>query len=586
MNVYCNPLNLSYKYQHYNGIASREGADPTLIRFKDTYYLFASMCGGFYWSEDLLHWHWHENRQLDLYRYAPDAHVVGVWLVLCASSHGISSFWRTKDPLSDQFEKVSEPFSFWDPACFQDEDGRVYLYWGCNSGKPIYVQELDPEKLLPIGEKKELIFGHPECHGWERIHYPGAPQLKFKTGIALKLLTGLLKLTGPKEEQPFVEGAFMNKLGGRFYLQYAAPGTELPTYSDGVYISDSPVGPFSYQAHNPFSSKPGGFIRGAGHGSTLEDRYGNLWHVSTMRSSVNQNCERRIGLFPAGIDKDGILFCNQSFADYPLEIPEGRFDPLSIRPKWMLLSYGKPCSASSQLPGHEPELAVNEDIRSSWCADGSAGQWFCVDLQQVYPIHSLQINFADVNVPVRTVSKKERSDFVTGNRYIDTSADLKTRWLLEGSTDGENWFPVADKRHADTDLSHDYLLLENVSARYLRITAAELPYGQNFALSGLRVFGLGNGEKPGIVNGFRAEYTDAMTARIRWETAENAMGYEVQYGIAPDKLYSSHMVYGSSEVLLTLLNAGQNYYIRIVSFNENGITSGEVIFVPGKEERT
>ena len=576
MKEYCNPLNLPYKYQHYTGTASREAADPTMILFQGKYYLFASMSAGFYWSEDLVEWHWHENRELDLYRYAPDVHVIGDWLIFCASSHGKSTFWRTKDPLSDSFEKVSEPFSFWDPASFQDDDGRVYFYWGCNSGKPIYGQELDAEKLLPLGEVKELLFGQPERHGWERPKYPGAPELKFKTSLPLKLLTGALKLLGQSSDLPYVEGGFMNKFGGRYYLQYAAPGTELATYGDGVYVSDEPLGGFTYQAHNPFSSKPGGFITGAGHGSTIEDTFGNLWHASTMRISVNQNFERRVGLFPAGIDQDGILFCNQSFADYPLEIPGGRFDPLELKPKWMLLSYRKPCLASSWLPGHEPKLALNEDIRTSWCANGSAGQWLRLDLQKVYPVHAIQVNFADVDVPMKKVSKAERSDFVTGNRYIDTSPSVKTRWLLEGSLDGQAWFPMVDKREADTDLAHDYVILNDIKARYLRITAAELPYGENFALSGLRVFGLGDGEKPATVHNFQSEYTDPMTARIRWDADERATGYEVQYGIAPDKLYSSHMVYGSSEVLLTTLNAGQQYYIRVDSFNENGVTLGKV----------
>lgn len=53
-------------------------------------------------------------------------------------------------------------------------------------------------------------------------------------------------------------------------------------------------------------------MTGAGHGSTIADKYGNYWHASTMRISVNHDFERRVGLFPAGFDKDGVLFCNQN----------------------------------------------------------------------------------------------------------------------------------------------------------------------------------------------------------------------------------------------------------------------------------
>ena len=55
------------------------------------------------------------------------------------------------------------------------------------------------------------------------------------------------------------------------------------------------------------------------------------------------------------------------------------------------------------------------------------------------------------------------------------------------------------------------------------------------------------------------------------------MGCNVRFGIAPDKLYLSHMVYGKQEVLLTGLNAGQRYWIRVDSFGEGGITEGSTI---------
>lgn len=143
----------------------------------------------------------------------------------------------------------------------------------------------------------------------------------------------------------------MTKHNGKYYLQYASPATQFNTYCDGVYVADAPLGPFTLQQSNPFSSKPGGFMQGAGHGSTIQDADGNFWHASTMRVSVNHDMERRVGLFPAGVDADGVLFCNQNFADYPLCIPDGKFDPWSVRPACMLLSYQKPTAASSTAEG-------------------------------------------------------------------------------------------------------------------------------------------------------------------------------------------------------------------------------------------
>lgn len=108
----------------------------------------------------------------------------------------------------------------------------------------------------------------------------------------------------------------------------------------------------------------------------------------------------------------------------------------------------------------------------------------------------------------------------------------------------------------------------------MRVTAEKLPYNEPFALSGLRVFGLGKGAEPEEVEAFDASRSDPMTAKLNWKAADRATGYNIHYGIAPDKLYSSHMVYGQTGVLLTMLNAGQNYYTSVDAFGGGGVTEG------------
>ena len=96
-----------------------------------------------------------------------------------------------------------------------------------------------------------------------------------------------------------------------------------------------------------------------------------------------------IGLFPAGFDEDGVMFCNQNFADYPHEVPKGKFDAAAQQPKWMLLSYNKKVTASS---GANPKLAVNEDIRDWWSADtAEPGEWLCVDLGKCEDVRATQV---------------------------------------------------------------------------------------------------------------------------------------------------------------------------------------------------
>ena len=571
---YCNPLDLEYKYQHYSGNAHREAADPTIVLFKGTYYLFASMSAGFFYSDDMVNWKWHENRNLDMYRYAPDVRQVGDYLYFSASTRNTpSTIWRSKDPLSDDFEKVSEPFPFWDPDLFCDDDGRVYFYWGCGNVEPIWGIELDPETMLPIGEKVACFDQDKDIHGWERFNYPGKEKSARKGIIALAM--AFLNRKG----RPYMEGAFMNKWNGKYYLQYAAPGTEFPVYGDGCYVSDKPLGPFTFMPNTPFSLKPSGFITGAGHGSTIEDRDGNIVHVSTMRISRNQNFERRIGIFPAGLDEDGLLYCNQNFADYPVVLPEGKFDARDLKPQYYLLSYKKKAEASSSKEGHGPELALNEDIRTWWAAKETNG-WYCLDLGAEYRPHSVQINFADESVPELNVDKSLRSDLFTNSRYIDSSAELHTRFTLEGSLDGKEWFMICDASGRNDDRPHPYIVLdEKYEVRYLKVTALELPYGKAFALSGLRVFGKGGGERPAEVSGVKATRDpNGLDCRIRFEQAEGAFGYNIRYGISEDKLYTSYCVYDRTDVLITTLNAGQDYFFKVDSFNENGVTEGRTLY--------
>jgi hypothetical protein len=510
------------------------------------------------------------------YQYAPDVRQVGEYLYFCASNRGSNcTFYRSKDPMKDDFEPLSSPFPFWDPNLFADDDGRVYFFWGCGIGEPIYGIEMNRETMEPTGGKQAVINADPYQHGFERAVYPGRE--KKQQPLWMKLVMALVN-RGKDKNMPYFEGAFVNKFEGRYYLQYAAPAADSAVYADGVYVAENPLGPYVFQTHNPYSLRPRGFITGAGHGSTIADKHGNLWHASTMRISTNHVFERRVGIFPAGIDADGNLFCNQNFADYPLDIPEGKFDPLSLKPKWMLLSYKKKAGASSSLPGHGPELALNEDIRSCWCAASCKDEWYKLDLGNTYRVHAIQVNFADHEVPALRADASRYSPPTTTARYIADHEELRTRYVLEGSRDGKTWTTVIDKSNAETDLSHDYLRFENpLQIQYLRITVKELPYRQRFALSGLRVFGEGKGAFPAEVTGAAAEFPDAMTAIVRWDRAEGAMGYNVRIGIAPDKLYLSYQVYEDTQTIISAINKGQPYYLCVDSFNEKGITPGKTL---------
>lgn len=594
MKYICNPTNMEYKYQFIEQggkvTVSREAADPSMILFKGKYYIFPSMTGGFLASDNLIDWEFYSLKNLPIYDYAPDVRVIGEYIYFSASNPSKNcSFFRTDDPINGEFEEIEGTFPFWDPNLFVDDDGKIYFYWGCSNETPIYVVELNPEDMNPKGVPVALIVSNQSVIGYERNgenHIP--PRTPEQIEELLQNYASSLQAESEEQKEelldsvrkvlsnePYIEGAWMDKHNGKYYLQYSSPGSHYNVYSDGVYISDNPLGPFILAKNNPYSYKPGGFIPGAGHGSTMEDRYGNLWHTSTMRISVNHMFERRIGLWPAGFDQDGELFCNQRYGDWPMKLEQAKMNPWED-PEWMLLSYGKPAIASSFEAGKEASKATDENIQTWWkAASNQSGEWLEVDLKHVCDVHAVQINYAD---DLQGQSLLEGVDLLgepPSRRYIDERKHY-TRWILEASVDGKEYFVLEDKSNVETDLSHDLILREDgIKARYIRCTVKELPFNQQPCISGLRVFGLGEGELPNKATGIQTEMESDLDLSVTWEK-DDAVGHNVLWGFAPDKLYHSYMVFGVNGVKIGALIKDQTLYVRVDSFNEKGITKGEV----------
>ena len=539
----CNPVNLSYRFS-LDTPSRREAADPTMVVYKGEFYLFASKSGGYFHSTDLIKWDLITTKDLPLEDYAPTAVVMNDTLYFMASAGAPLKIYKTADPKSGRWQiaNASFPIGMIDPDLFVDDDGRLFFYYGCSNVNPIYAVELNKSTLNPIGSPVALFNSKKNLYGWER--------------------------KGDYNEQsanPWIEGAWMTKRNGKYYLQYAAPGTEFKSYSDGLYVSEKPLGPFTLASHNPVSYKPEGFAASAGHSSTFQDKYGNYWHVSTMTISQKHMFERRLGFFPTFFDKDGEMYVYTGFGDFPFKVPTKKINnPNELFPGWMLLSYNKPVEVSSELPVHPKSYAADEDIRTYWSAQtGNKGEWISIDLQKLCTVNAVQINYAENNM-----------------KLFGRADGIYYQYLLEYSTDNKTWKTLADKTQNKIDAPHDYIELKTpVKARYIRLTNYRMPDG-TFALAGLRVFGNGGGKAPATIenlNMVRSE-NDRAIVNLKWTKAPGAIGYNIRYGTAKDKLYHTYQVLGTESVKIGSLNSLQKYYFTIDAFNENGITKGKKIF--------
>lgn len=562
LQTYCNPIDLDYTYAVYDSdknLSYRSGADPAVVAFKGGYFMFVTRSMGYWYSDNLRDW---EFVTPSSYWYpqgsnAPAAHAYkDSVLYVAGDPSGDMSILYSEDPRSGKWEAVPAILhNLQDPDLFIDDDGEAYMFWGSSNVYPIRGQHLDrSRRFLPDGEIVALFNTDSTVRGWERF--------------------------GENHSDPvigaFIEGPWLTKHEGRYFMQYAAPGTEFNVYGDGVYTAEHPLGPYTYQTHNPFCYKGGGFMNGAGHGSTVEGPGGLYWHFGSMSLSAIVNWERRICMFPTFFDEDGIMYCDNEYGDYPHYAPSdpGRKGSFT---GWMLLSYRKPVTASSFQDGaaplaegfsdanrpvtsqdFSPSNVTDENCKTYWLADDSDKKaWLLIDLQEPSAVHAVQINYFD---------------HLSG--LYGREKGLHQRYYLEASMDGEKWNVLADRSHSDADAPNAYIQLNRpATARFIRYRNVEVS-APHLAVCGLRVFGKAPGNAPETPAAFKAVRTaDMKGARLSWDAVEGCQGYNVRWGIGPDKLYNSWLVYGENELTLRCLAADvPDYWFQIEAFSERGVS--------------
>lgn len=480
--TYCNPLPLpdyqpgrecarnTWRGRHY-----REMADPTVVRFKGAWWLFPS--AGMLWrSDDMLTWTHHHVEPFDP-GYAPTVAVHGDHLYLSSSWDG-SAIWRASDPLGPWERLGSEardadgnrtwlrdqlgrPVRWGDPCLFSD-GGQLYCY--CNlaldheptpehpwrlkpAGGMIFGVRLDPADPTRFAEEPRLLIRSDlERHPWER------------TGSS-----------NQDRHETVLEGAWMNRRGGRYYLQYSANGTEFRNYAIGCYIAESPLGPFRPQRRNPILMRSDGVVNGCAHHSVVEGPDGGWWCFYTCRVRIEHPMERRIGMDRVRFTED-----DEMYVDGPSDVPQAA--PGRPAPGLLALSVDANSSASSERDGHPAFYAFDDSIRTWWQAEGAAPQWLETDLRAVHPVSAARIMFADRGLDLRT-------GVVPGPyRYR----------LLGRVSERDEWSVLVDRSGNTVDRHIAYETWAERPLRQVRLEILAAPPGMAVAVWQLTIFGRPN----------------------------------------------------------------------------------------------
>ena len=572
-NTFCNPMNLDYGWGNFQTREkkARSAADPVIVLFKNKYYLFTTMdIGGYRVSDDLITWkNIYFNPEvktsaLDVDHYvapavaADENYVYFVNFTRDRTKKTVDVI-RSSDPENGKWEKCGEVRRMADPCLFID-NGRFFFYYGLGGTQSTTFFEVDPITFKEIESSKKVLREYvTDINQCKSGYHFGRRELYDEIDASAWL--------GKFSKVPCPEGAWIVKNKNKYYLQYATPGTICNWYCDVVLESDSVNGGFVEQPYNPVSLKVGGFIGGAGHSCVFKDKYENWWQVTSMWVGNHDEFERRIGLFPVSFDDKGRMRTHTVLGDYPMSLPQKRFNPQDISAfGWMLQSDHKKSTASSSLPDFEPEKAVDENVRTWWSAtSGKTGEYFVMDLGKKIRMNSVQINFAEQDI---NPDAPKETDYHAYKLYV--------------SDNGRDWKLIVDKSKNTVAIPHEYVEFPKpIETSFVKIENVHTPKEGKFALLDLRVFGFGYSDKPEVVKelSVKRNKNDERYASLSWNKVSDADGYLVRFGYQPNFLNQCIQVKDkeTTDLQLHILTKGVQYHYRVDSYNDSGITEGIVI---------
>ena len=416
-------------------------ADPTIKKFGDIYYIYATT----------------DNEML---------------------ASGAPTVWYSKD-FKNWYNYIMEipSFSaksitnFWAPDIIEGDDGKYYLYFGnCEIGCNIYGYVSDS----PVGPWKKLSDQDVPVisNGYPRENFPSLDAQFFKDsdgkiygywgtwvhyngGYAVgelnkKTMSGMTHSTNiPLAQTPApFEAAYMIKKGSKYILMYSGASCHDETYNVRYSYSDSPYGPFTPGKNNPIlSTNEDKTVHGPGHHSVLQEKddYYIVYHKHdypmTRGGLARQVCVDKM-IFENDSTIQTVIPSIKGVALLKSKVPEN----IAFKAKTTASSFYHLKSTEYDYQ-YQPSFATDDNNATMWkAADNTSPQYLIVDLGSEKKI------------------KRVMTQFEFASYYY--------QYKLEYSVNGIKWNLYADRSKNHTAGSP--MIDDNeVVARYLKLTVLD-----------------------------------------------------------------------------------------------------------------
>lgn len=430
----------------------RELADPTAVWHEGKWYLYPSVDMAWVSSDRGATWEHHPLNIRDV-GYAPTVMKHRGKFLLLASDSALYSSDSPLGPFSSighiEVQRVKNMPGFTDPMLFSDDGGRLFFYWGCTRSGGIWGAELDSASPTQgISVPAELIPFDPVAQPWEVI--------AGRTG---------------DRSAGWMEGAWMLKRGGIYYLTYSASGTENRTYAMGCYTSKSPLGPFVAQKRNPILRTTDGLVTGTAHGCIVPGPDDELWAFYTVCAGVAHGFERRVGMDRARIESDGELNVGSATSHPQWLSPSSSAGNADTG--WLPLNVGQDATATTAAAGRAAPLAGDSEITTWWQpAEG--------DPQPV------------LTTPFRKESRARAVRVIWRDIGLDVGRGAKPgpfRYRVELQTAKDRWTTVLDRSQSREDYLVDYREIAPSVGLSARLIVCGSPQGITPGVAEFTVFG-------------------------------------------------------------------------------------------------